>query len=292
MARMFTIPSLGRFVALLAGFFVVLIFAGVVWIATHQEVQPGSVYNVVLKPVEEVYGATSALMQAEPPQLLYVRVTQSWGPYFGGECGVIRSGPGTHYPIVMRMRTDAVLHADSEIADGIRTWYRIAQDDWLRYPERVRGEWYIASDFVEPIRTAGTQELSDFATTATSTKRIVVDRSNQTLFAYDGDTLYMQEIISTGLELTPTPRGTFTIYKKTPSRYMQGPIPGIGDQHYDLPGVPWNLYFTSGGAVIHGAYWHDKFGTQWSHGCVNLPPEKARTLYEWAEVGTQVTVRD
>ncbi|MCR4306356.1 MAG: L,D-transpeptidase, partial [Candidatus Yonathbacteria bacterium] len=90
----------------------------------------------------------------------------------------------------------------------------------------------------------------------------------------------------------PTPRGTFTIFKKTPSRYMQGPIPDIADQYYDLPGVPWNLYFTHEGAVIHGAYWHDSFGSAYSHGCVNLPPEQARKLYNWADLGTGVIVKD
>jgi len=42
-----------------------------------------------------------------------------------------------------------------------------------------------------------------------STKRIVVDLANETLYAYDGDTLFMQQAISTGLELTPTALGTF-----------------------------------------------------------------------------------
>ena len=73
---------------------------------------------------------------------------------------------------------------------------------------------------------------------------------------------------------------------------MQGPLPGISDQYYDLPGVPWDLYFTHEGGAIHGAYWHDKFGERWSHGCVNLPIEKAKELYEWTDLGTTVVVRD
>ena len=102
----------------------------------------------------------------------------------------------------------------------------------------------------------------------------------------------MELSISTGLELTPTPIGTFTIYKMTPRRYMQGPLLGVSDDYYDLPGVPWNLYFTTDGAVIHGAYWHDHFGVRWSHGCVNLPVDRAKELYFWAELGTQVTVQE
>ena len=117
------------------------------------------------------------------------------------------------------------------------------------------------------------------------------DNAGAYALAYDGDTLFMQEPVSTGLELTPTARGTFTIFKMTPARYMQGPIPGGTDQYYDLPGVPWNLYFTQGGAVIHGAYWHDHFGKPWSHGCVNLSPQNAKKLYEWAPIGIPVTIQ-
>ncbi|MFA5877656.1 MAG: L,D-transpeptidase, partial [Candidatus Paceibacterota bacterium] len=60
----------------------------------------------------------------------------------------------------------------------------------------------------------------------------------------------------------------------------------------DLPGVPWNLYFTLQGGAIHGTYWHTKFGEPWSHGCVNLPPAHAKKLYQWADVGTIVIVQD
>jgi lipoprotein-anchoring transpeptidase ErfK/SrfK len=44
--------------------------------------------------------------------------------------------------------------------------------------------------------------------------------------------------------------------------------------------------------VIHGAYWHNSFGTPYSHGCVNLPSDQAKKLYDWAHIGTTVVVRD
>ncbi|MBI2047734.1 MAG: L,D-transpeptidase, partial [Parcubacteria group bacterium] len=56
--------------------------------------------------------------------------------------------------------------------------------------------------------------------------------------------------------------------------------------------VPWNLYFTHQGAVIHGTYWHENFGKPSSNGCVNVRPAQAEKLYKWADVGTRVTVRD
>jgi hypothetical protein len=222
----------------------------------------------------------------------YIAVTDSCGVHFEGECLAVRSGPGTDYPVISRLRNGQVLKIDGEVERDGSTWYKIVFDEWLRYPDRVAEDWYVISDYVEILLDEGikTTEVHGVATT---TKRILVDRSDQKLYAFDGDELFMEESISTGLELTPTPRGTFTVFKKTPSRYMQGPLPGLAKQdYYDLPGVPWNLYFTEQGAVIHGAYWHDSFGSRYSHGCVNLEPSKARSLYLWAPLGTPVIVRD
>jgi len=221
----------------------------------------------------------------------YVEVLDGCGHHFEGECLNVRSGPGTEYPVVARLRNGIVLKVDGKVEHGESTWYKIIFDEWLRYPERVTGDWYVAANYVKVLLDEGNQAIENQGNAA-STKQIIVDRSDQILYAYENDELFMQEPISTGLELTPTPRGIFSIYKKTPSRYMQGPIPDIANQYYDLPGVPWNLYFTHGGAVIHGAYWHDSFGTKYSHGCVNLPPKQAYTLYTWAELGTRVIVRD
>jgi hypothetical protein len=221
----------------------------------------------------------------------YIEVENGCGPYFEGTCVNVRSGPGEDYPIVTRLRNGVVLKVGGEVQRGARTWYKIVFDEWIRYPERVTGDWYVAADYVYPLLDEGNRSLA-YGINGSSTKRIIVDRADQMLYAYDGDTLFMETSISTGLELTPTLLGTYTIFKKTPSRYMQGPIPGVSDQYYDLPGVPWDLYFTGDGAAIHGTYWHNNFGKPSSHGCVNLPPEQAHTLYTWADVGTKVIVED
>lgn len=225
------------------------------------------------------------------PITSYISVNDSCGPHFEGECVRVRSGPGTNYKVVTQLRNGMVLRTDGTVdGDGL-TWYKIIFDEWLRYPERVSGEWYVAANYVTPV--SDHDELLQETQRASTTKKIIVDRSDQTLTAYDGTSTFMTAIISTGLELTPTPRGEFTIYKKTPSRYMQGPLPYLNSkQYYDLPGVPWNLYFTEGGAVIHGAYWHTSFGKAYSHGCVNMTPTEAQKLYHWAEVGTKILVRD
>jgi lipoprotein-anchoring transpeptidase ErfK/SrfK len=58
---------------------------------------------------------------------------------------------------------------------------------------------------------------------------------------------------------------------------------------YDIPDVPYTMYFYEGYA-IHGAYWHHRFGTPVSHGCVNLPVRQAHKLFNWTPMGTLVVV--
>lgn len=240
----------------------------------------------------------------------YVEVTNGCGPHFEGDCLNVRSGPGLDYPVVAQLRNGIVLKVGGKVERDDETWFKIIFDEWLRYPERIKDDWYISADYVEVLLDEGDKTVWDKkdtdAKTASSTiasdqsqstttpiKKIIVDRSEQKLYAYEDEDIFMEIDISTGLELTPTPRGEFTIFKKTPSRYMQGPLPNLIDQqYYDLPGVPWNLYFTHGGAVIHGAYWHNSFGHPYSHGCVNVEPNNARKLYNWADLGTKVIVRD
>lgn len=221
----------------------------------------------------------------------YIEITNSCDFNFVGDCVNVRSGPGEQYPVVFRLRNNIVLLVADTVTENGRTWYKIGFASPLLYPERVGDDWYVAADLVTAFKDSGDHLLTAETSTTTS-KRIVVDISEQKLYAYDGDDLFMEESVSTGLRLTPTPKGIFTIFKKTPSRFMQGPLPGVSAQEYDLPGVPWDLYFTEDGAVIHGAYWHESFAQRWSHGCVNLSPEHARKLYMWADVGVSVTVRE
>lgn len=225
----------------------------------------------------------------QPVLFQYVEIKNSCEVHFEGECVVARTGPGLDFPVVTKLRNDVVLRVGGQIDHDGHTWYKIIFDEFVRYPERIPGGMYVAADNVNVLLDEGEKTAWEDGT-ATTTKRIVVDRATQKLYAYNGDTLFMETVISTGLELSPTIAGTFTVYKKTPSRYMQGPLPGFTDV-YDLPGVPWNLYFTQDGAVIHGTYWHDSFGTPYSHGCVNVNPSDARTLYNWTPIGTKVTVK-
>jgi lipoprotein-anchoring transpeptidase ErfK/SrfK len=58
---------------------------------------------------------------------------------------------------------------------------------------------------------------------------------------------------------------------------------------YDMGYVPYNLRFQPH-IYIHYAPWHNNFGRQGSRGCVNVNLESAKWIYNWAEVGTMVSV--
>lgn len=234
---------------------------------------------------------TRKISMSPQPVFKYFEVLDGCNFAFVGDCINVRSGPGAEYPIVSKLRTGVVLLIADTVKVNGREWYKIGFAHPLLYPERIVGDWYVAADLVHEFSDDGDHVVVK-GKVPTTTKRIVVDVSEEKLYAYDGNALFMEESISTGLELTPTARGTFSVFKMTPSRFMQGPIPGVSDQVYDLPGVPWDLYFNADGSVIHGAYWHDHFGIPWSHGCVNLPVEKAKELYLWADIGMPVTVQD
>jgi hypothetical protein len=113
---------------------------------------------------------------------------------------------------------------------------------------------------------------------------IDVDLTSQTLTAYEGQEPVFNVAVSTGTWQYPTVVGTFAIYVKFEKARMRG---GSGVDAYDLPDVPYVMYFHKGYG-LHGTYWHDNFGTPMSHGCVNLSMVDSEWLFNWASVGTKV----
>ncbi len=136
--------------------------------------------------------------------------------------------------------------------------------------------------------------------TSIGDKHIYVNLTTQTLSAYEGDALFMQTPVSTGL-WGRTPKGDFTIWTKIRATRMSG---GSGSDYYDLPNVPYVMFFSnnevaaSRGFSIHGTYWHNNFGHAMSHGCVNMKTTDVAKLFEWADGpqdgkrGTTITIYD
>ena len=113
-----------------------------------------------------------------------------------------------------------------------------------------------------------------------------VNLTLQTLTAYEGNSPVFQTIISSGRPPYYTVTGQFRVYYRLESQTMDGRRLGFD---YVTPGVPHVQYFY-GDFAIHGAFWHNDFGTPVSHGCVNVTPVDAEWLYNWMSYGTLVNV--
>lgn len=111
---------------------------------------------------------------------------------------------------------------------------------------------------------------------------IEIDLSDQHLLAWEGENQTFTAVISTGKPKTPTHPGIYQIQRKYSQDRMRG-------ADYDIPDVPHVLYFDRGYA-LHGAYWHNNFGTPVSHGCINLPVDNAQWLFDWTKIGTPIVI--
>ena len=123
-------------------------------------------------------------------------------------------------------------------------------------------------------------------------KHIRVSLNDQLMSAYEDQTLVFSTKISSGLGYkevdlkdpyaTATPKGTFYVTSKFPSKHMGGVIATGAPGSYTLPGVPWTTFFIyETGVAFHGTYWHNNFGSRMSHGCINMKNSDAKWLFRW-----------
>lgn len=117
---------------------------------------------------------------------------------------------------------------------------------------------------------------------------IEVDISDQKLYYYVNNELVVETPIITGYDNKHDTRlGSFQIYEKTKGRYLAG-------EDYRVWVDYWMRF--DKGIGLHDASWrHGVFGGEiykknGSHGCVNMPSDKAAYVYENAKMKTRVLV--
>lgn len=119
------------------------------------------------------------------------------------------------------------------------------------------------------------------------TTYINISISEQKIWYYKNGSLVVSSNIVTGQRYKhDTPKGTFRIRSKTRNTYLTGP----GYRSFVYYWMP--IY---GQVGIHDATWRSSFGGNiytynGSHGCINLPFNVAKTIFDTAPVGTKVTV--
>lgn len=145
-----------------------------------------------------------------------------------------------------------------------------------------------AADFAAQLESGN----GNFAMTITETpfettnlfRRIDVNLSAQTATLYENDAVVRSWSISSGTAGHRTEVGNFTVRAHVRIQDMKG-------ADYLTKDVPWVTYF-NGDQAFHGTYWHSNFGTPMSHGCVNMPIDVAKFVYDWSPLGLEVAVHN
>ena len=123
---------------------------------------------------------------------------------------------------------------------------------------------------------------------AGNSKKIIVIIDSQTLLAMEGSKIVYEYDIITGRPKKETHPGDYRIFKK---------FKDYTSKTYGSP-MPYSMFFSKDGKAIHGTHWAtirsylhayitESVGSQ---GCVGLTKEDARTLFDWAPIGTLIEV--
>ena len=123
-------------------------------------------------------------------------------------------------------------------------------------------------------------------------KKIVVDVSEQRMYVYEGGTLIYKWVCSTGEPGRDTRTGNFIVQSKIDEAwssvwrlrmpYWLG-IYWAGASENGIHALPINANGTT--------LWAGFLGSKVSFGCIILDTPNARTLFNWAEIGTPVIIK-
>jgi lipoprotein-anchoring transpeptidase ErfK/SrfK len=141
-----------------------------------------------------------------------------------------------------------------------------------------------------PARSA--QEIADAQAcrTASGPRTVTVSIAEQRMWLCSGSSTTAASPVTTGID-TPidrTPTGTWRIIDRETDRYLVGPDYRVF-VHY------WLQFFGDYG--FHDSPWQDlpygdpRYRSSGSRGCVHVPEPMMSRLYDWATLGTTVTIR-
>ena len=135
----------------------------------------------------------------------------------------------------------------------------------------------------EPVysQTAASHDGNDYGNTYAE-----INLTAQHMFFYKEGKLVVQSDFVSGNESRgwSTPAGVYPLTYKQRNATLKG-------ENYSTPVSYWMPF--NGGIGMHDAYWRSSFGgkiykTNGSHGCINLPPAVAKTIYENISAGMPV----
>lgn len=232
-----------------------------VWFETPE----GYAYSSWVQPVRY---APNKPLTAIAPEGIYVEVS---APFTDA-----RAAADTNSKVLYRLYYPTTYQAVAvHTAPNGNAWYQLNDENVVKM--------YALGQYLRPVAA---EEFTPLAP-GVADKTVRVSLSKQSLSAYEGKAEVFRARMASGRNYfgedgttlgSLTPAGEHPLWQKRASRHMTGGTPENG---YDLPGVPWVMYFSGNGAAIHGTYWHNDFGAPKSAGCLNLLPEHSKWLFRW-----------
>ncbi|RYZ04788.1 MAG: hypothetical protein EOO73_22635 [Myxococcales bacterium] len=172
-------------------------------------------------------------------------------------------------------------HAELPLTGRFRT---LGKTKYWAYPGRGEELWVRHQDVtVVQKRTAFPEFVRD------QTRWLDVSVTAGTLVAYEGKRATFATLLSVARELPETetetrtvsdlsiPLGTSTVRSKALSTSLSAPSFG---EPFEVADVPWALELSSG-QLLHGAYWHDRFGIEHGAGTLALSPRDAARVFRF-----------
>ncbi len=185
-------------------------------------------------------------------------------------------------------RVSTFATADAAAGGNVRPTGVLLQRTGVHVRERqtVRGHRVVRTDqgWIRAETVRGPESVLPPDGTGAAERWVDVDTRRQILVAYEGARAVMATLVSTGRSGARTAHGVHRVWVKLATSDMSNMDTDQMDTTtsvYSVQRVPWVMYF-HGDQALHGAYWHDQYGTARSHGCVNLPPRVAQWLFDWA----------
>lgn len=145
-------------------------------------------------------------------------------------------------------------------------------------------------------QTAAAHAPADWGTTY-----VEVDLTAQHMWFISNGAVQLESDVVTGYPVPDkeTPVGVYSILEIQKNKTLVGDIdPDTGKPEYETPVSFW-MRVTWSGIGFHDANWQPAFGGslyqikgRGSHGCINMPYDKAQALFGMLSVGTPVVIHD
>lgn len=129
---------------------------------------------------------------------------------------------------------------------------------------------------------------------AWGTTYVEVDITEQHMwYIVNGVVTFETDVVTGKKGKNDTPTGTYTILEKVPGKYLTGRL--VNGKPSYRTWVNYWMRVTWSGIGFHDAGWQKAFGgdryvSNGSHGCINMPPAKAKEFYGMLSVGCPVVI--